>query len=283
VHAVRLLLDHAADVNAYFTHREGSETWIQTSLYGAAGIANNPELTRMLLEAGADVNERQRDPGEDTQAVSYGLEALYHASEFADVTCLRLLLEARPALHSRDDLSLTPFRSAVRHGRDDVARLLREAGADETALVADDRTPSRPDPDLLCYAAGGNDVEATRRLLDADADPNALGGLDETPPLHWACWRGAAEAAQLLTGRGAKIHTLNRYGGDALGTTIHGSLNCHDVFGGISMKLPEEIAHGDYPAIVRMLVAAGARLPQRVGGSEAVQEVLRAAGVPNAE
>ena len=110
-----------------------------------------------------------------------------------------------------------------------------------------------------------------------------MGGLDDTPPLHWACWRGGYEAARLLVESGADIHALNRYGGDALGTTIHGSINCHDVFGGIGMKLPEEITHGDYPAIADMLVAAGARLPRWVGGSDAVQDVLRRAGVPDPE
>jgi len=49
------------------------------------------------------------------------------------------------------------------------------------------------------------------------------------------------------------------------------------------MKLPEEIMHGDYPAIVRLLIEAGARLPKRVGGSDAVQEVLRRAGVLDSE
>ena len=59
---VRLLLDHGADVNAHVTVIEEGETWNQGPLYGAAGIANNPELTRMLLAAGADVNELQRSP-----------------------------------------------------------------------------------------------------------------------------------------------------------------------------------------------------------------------------
>ena len=49
---VRLLLDHGADVNGHVTVIEGGEIWNQGPLYGAAGIANNPELTRMLLAAG---------------------------------------------------------------------------------------------------------------------------------------------------------------------------------------------------------------------------------------
>ena len=164
-----------------------------------------------------------------------------------------------------------------------MARLLLGAGADEASLAADDRTRHGLDPDVLCYAAGRNDVAEVRRLLDAGADPNALGGLDETPPLHWAVWRGSVDAARLLVERGADIHQINRYGGDALDTAIHGSLHCHDVFGGIGMKLPEEIDHGDYPAIVERLIAAGSQLPRQVRGSEAVQDVLRRAGVPDGE
>src|SRR5262245_25483864 len=350
VRIVRHLLDRGADVNAHFTIDEEGTTWIQTSLYGAAGIANNPRLTQMILAAGADANELHGDPGDDVRGGSYGLEALYHASEFADITCLRMLLEARPPVHPKrvsyclarmidfenpagvdlylrhgadpnfripwmksrthlhravvyerslpiirlltdaggdpnaaDDLGLTPFRSAMRQGRDEVVRVLREAGGSESSLTGDDRRPSSIDPDQLCYAAGRNDVEALHRLLDAGADPDALGGLDETPPLHWAVWRGSAEAATLLVARGADIHVRNHYGSDALGTTLHGSLNCHDRFGGIGMKLPEEISHGDYPAIVRMLVAAGARLPDHVAGSEAVQDALREMGVPDSD
>ena len=115
---------------------------------------------------------------------------------------VRRLVEAGGAPNATDDLGLTPFRSAVRHGRDDVADLLRAAGGQETSLTADDRRPARIDPDLLCYAAGRNDVATARRLLDLGADPNALGGLDETPPLHRACWRGAADVARQLVERG---------------------------------------------------------------------------------
>jgi len=350
VTVVRVLLDHGAGANAHCTVSEGGETWIQTALYGAAGIANNVELTRLLLAAGADVNEGQADPTGELRASVLGTEALYHASEFADVTCLRLLLEASPPPHPArisyclarmldfenpigvdlylrhgadpnfripwlrdrthlhravgygrsapivrrlleaggdpnvtDARGMTPLRTAVRLGRDDVAALLRAAGADVAALMPEDVAEPAADPDVLCDAAYHNAVEAMRRLLEAGADPSALGGHDETPPLHWACWRGRVEAARLLIERGADIHAVNRYGSDALGTTMHGSVSCHDPLGGMTMKLAEEITHGDYAAIAELLIAAGARLPSRIGGSEAVQEVLRRAGVPDAE
>ena len=363
VRVVRRLLDHGADANAHYIHREGDVAWTQTCLYGAAGIANDPALTLLLLEAGADVNELQGPPEGEVSEVTFGTEALYHASEFPDIACLRLLLEASPPphpgrvsyalgrmldfenpagvelllrhgadpnfripwMHHRthlhraivyrrslpivailvdaggdpnavDDLAMTPLRYAVRHGRDDVAALLRRAGAAETAVTAEDRasgalvrgdvsaTPAATvDPDVLCNAAMANDTELIRRLLAAGADPNAPGGLDQTAPLDWACWRGQHEAARALVEGGADIHAINRYRADALDTAIHGSVNCQDVFGGIGTRLPEEIAHGDYAGLVEMLIAAGARLPARVGGSEAVQEALRRHGVPDAD
>ena len=345
VRVVRLLLDHGADADAHYTTGAQGETRIQTALYGAAGIANNAELTRMLLAAGADADELAGDG--EVGAATLGPEALYHASEFADLSCLRLRLEAsspprprrisyclarmldfenpagvdlylahgadpnfripwlrdRTHLHRAiangrsaaiirrlleaggdpnvtDDRGLTPLRSALRHGRDDVAGLLREAGADVTQVIPDDASAATVDPDVLCAAASRNDVELMLRLLEAGADPNAPGGMDEMPPLHSACWRGHVSAARLLIARNANVHALNRYGSDALGTTLHGSVNCHDPLGGITMKLPEEITHGDYPAVADLLIAAGARLPQRTAGSEAVQDVLRRAGVP---
>ena len=44
-------------------------------------------LTRLLLDAGADPNDRSDGDGP---------ESLYHACEHADKTCLRLLLRAKP-------------------------------------------------------------------------------------------------------------------------------------------------------------------------------------------
>ncbi len=68
-------LDAGADANAYWQGDELEET----ALYGSAGHNNFPELTKLLLDRGAEPT----DP-----------EALYHSTEFADGECLRLLLEA---------------------------------------------------------------------------------------------------------------------------------------------------------------------------------------------
>jgi ankyrin repeat protein len=63
------------------------EGFNETALYGAAGIANRPRLTKLLLDAGADPNDRSDGDGR---------ESLYHACEHANHACLKLLLRAKP-------------------------------------------------------------------------------------------------------------------------------------------------------------------------------------------
>lgn len=346
VECARLLLDAGADPNlchttAYPGH-EG-EVWPQTNLYAAAGIANHAGLTRLLLNAGADVNEGLPEPvGNEFTAG----ELLYHASEFRDLTCLRMVLEAGPNagrisyclgrmldfdhhegvllylahgadpnfrmnhfdnrthlqhaiargrriesiealldagadVNAADARALTPLDYAVRYGHADIAELLRSRGAVHGA--GGDASPDTTEQ--LCLAANRNDVAGIERLLDAGADINATErGPYGLPPLHWAAWRGRLEATRLLVERGADIHLVNGYGGDALGTAIHGSFNCFDPEGGPAMKLPDEAMAGDYVQIVELLIAAGAKLPAMIwGGSDAVQEALRRHGIPDTE
>jgi ankyrin repeat protein len=346
---VRLLLENGADPDSFYIERMGDKDWQQQAIYGAAGIANNPNLTRMLLAAGASPTDG-------------GNEALYHACEFTDTTCMRLLLEARPDpkrisyclgraldfdnppmvelllahgadpnlriewprnrthLHkavmedrplrtvralldaggnpnATDSIGLTPLRYAVRNGSAELSALLIERGADPLQVTEEDRAmgalmcpgksqhgPVKPHPDLLCRAAMRNDVPAIHRLLDAGAEIDAPGGTDSTPALHWAAWRGQTDATRALLERGASLTLVNCYAAAALGTAIHGSTHCHDPEGGMTMKLADEVAHGDYPSVVETLIHAGAELPDRiVDGSDAVQEVLRRFGVPDAD
>jgi len=324
----RRLLAAGADPNAWFTNQD---QWLQVALYGAAGIAGDPELTRMLLEAGAD-------PTDDREGY-HGNEILYHACEFPDPTCARLVIEAgsrqdlidynlgralnfpnpemvemfcalgaradagtlhqavwrrRPPrtvaalldagapIDAPDKHGLTALRIAVRWGEEGVAELLRERGADEGPVTEADRAigshlsgagdgrPEHVSPpvldEMLMAAVEGGHLEAMRRLLDAgarvDGDPDS-----EEIPLGHACWRGRVQMTRELIARGAAV--TFRGGGSAMGAALHGSRHCQDPEGGPSMQIVEEIPKEPYAEIVRMLLAAGATVPDRIGDNGA--------------
>jgi ankyrin repeat protein len=321
---VRRLLVAGADPNAWFAN---DDQWLQVALYGAAGIAGDAELTRTLLEAGAD-------PTDDREGY-HGNEVLYHACEFPDPACARLVIEAgsrqdlidynlgralnfpnpemvemfcthgaratsdtlHQAVWSRrpprtvaalldagapvdapDKHGLTALQVAVRWGEHGVADLLRERGADETAVTMEDRaigsyvlgTAGDAPRDvnlplldeMLMLAIRGGHLDAMRRLLAAgarvDGDPDS-----EEIPLGHACWRGRVQMTRELVERGAALTFRN--GGRAIGAALHGSRHCQDPEGGPTMQVVDEIPKEPYAEIVRLLLAAGATVPERVG------------------
>ena len=81
-------------------------------LYGAAGVAHHPGVTRVLLERGADPNDG---------------EVVYHTPETDDNGVLKLLLETGKL--TADSLATMLLRKHDWHDRDGV-KLLLEHGAD---------------------------------------------------------------------------------------------------------------------------------------------------------
>ena len=256
---------------------------------GRALDYEHPEAIELFLKAGADPNHRVGWKGPRTQA---------HKAVVAgrSTPIIEMLLDHGADPNARDAFGMSMYRSAVRHGQHETAALLAARGADTSDVTEDDvatgelmagrtpaRRPARIDPHLLAEAASRDDVRAIRVLIQAGADVNALAGFNVMGPLHWACWRGNFEAAELLVANGADLAAKNEYGGDALGTAIHGSTHCFDEGGG-GMKLPEEVPPRGYARIADLLVQRGAPLPKHMGhASEAVREVLRRHGVEERE
>ena len=77
------LLESGADPNV--CKPSESESHPETALYGAAGVNGNDALTVVLLNAGADPNDRTDEIGPET---------IYHAAELPSNACLRALLKA---------------------------------------------------------------------------------------------------------------------------------------------------------------------------------------------
>ena len=136
----------------------------ETPLAQAAAAGRCDEVRR-LLEAGAQVDERDRT----------GFTALTWAARHGEVEVVRLLLAAGANPNLRDTYvnGWTPLMHALHKGQTAVARSLLAAGADPNV-------PGNGGFTALLMAAGYGNAEAVGALLAAGADPKAEAG-GETP------------------------------------------------------------------------------------------------------
>ncbi len=176
---MRTLLESGANPNQSIGNRlpphslsEPGEEQL-TALYGAAGQALDPEMTRLLLVAGANPNDG---------------ESLYHS--VGSVECVRLLL-AHGAQPSSNILA-----NAVAHSNLEAVRLLLEHGADPNEPGAQRVSP------LLFAIRGRRPPEIVKALLDAGADPHVR-TPDGQSVFKYALLAGVPEHAALLEQAGA--------------------------------------------------------------------------------
>jgi len=148
-----------------------SQTERLSALYGAAGKAFDPQLTRLLLEAGADPNDG---------------ESLYHSLEAP--ACTRLLLEAGARIAGSNAM----YR-ALDLEDPGVLELLLAHGGDANEPALGPPTSDR------------GDAELTRFLLEHGADWRTLHGFGDNAggslsraslnePVRGGDWVGCAEA-----------------------------------------------------------------------------------------
>jgi ankyrin repeat protein len=203
------------------------------------------------------------------------------------VRTVAALLDAGAPIDKPDEHGLTALQIAVRWDDREVATLLRERGADPTAVTDRDRalagmlagttagTPtgmmvSTLDAMLMLAIEGGH-IGAMRRLLDAGARVDGDPDSDQIPLGH-ACWRGRVEMTRELIQRGAAL--AFRDGGSAVGAALHGSRHCTDPEGGPSMQTIDKIPKAPYAAIVRVLLDAGAPIPEPINDNSSRATML---------
>ena len=118
----------------------------------------------------------------------------------------------------------------------------------------------------LIGVATRNNARAMHLLLGAGWPANPAMETGQTA-LHFAAFHGNAEMVRDLLGHGAEVNVFEgEHGGSPLGWTLYGSVHGWFRDG------------GDYPAVAKMLLAAGATVPeseQPLTGTEEVLEVVR--------
>jgi hypothetical protein len=181
----RLLLDAGGDPDAAIG-RQGERGYC-APLYAAAGCADNPAITELLLHRGGHFDDH-----------TVYLAAFHHGHE-----CLRLLLDHGPLAADS-----TALAAPISTGDTEGARLLLDGGADPVhALPGDlfgERHPADP-PLPPVYAAVQFEcpAELVELLLDRGADPDATipGGQ---APYQLAVRHGRTDLAGLLAESGAR-------------------------------------------------------------------------------
>jgi len=165
---IELLLKAGADPN---TTLPGGETALMT-----ASRTGNLAAVKALLAKGADVHAKEERRGQT---------ALMWAAADGHADVVEALIAAGADLHQRLDTGFTPFLFAVREGQIGVVRTLLKAGANvneviETRQASGPRPASgagvpRPATSALHLAVTNGHFELAGILLDAGADPNAIG------------------------------------------------------------------------------------------------------------
>jgi len=219
----RLLLENGADPD---TAAEVGDDRL-SCLYAASGLLNNVELTRILLEAGADPNDG---------------ESLYHAAEHADLAAFRVLLE-----HGADANSTNVLKHMLDREDTEGVRLLLDAGADPNA--------TNPEGDTALHWAirRGRSAEVVAMLLDAGVDMDAA-RRDGRTAYALAIVSGRNDVAGLLAAHGAdtRLSPLDAYVGGE-----HGEVPAQSATSPANARLLTELAESGNVAAVKALLDAG--------------------------
>jgi ankyrin repeat protein len=180
VRAAEALLDAGASPNTGWYATDHDPPEFESAIYGAAGVAHHPELTRLLLARGADPNDG---------------ETAYHTPETVDDRALQVLVESGKL--TADSLTTMLHRKLDWFCYDAVAWLLAH-GADPNRISHWGRR-------VLHHALGRtNPLRYFELLLDHGADPT-LPARDGTLAPSIAARMGRADVLQLFERRGFPV------------------------------------------------------------------------------
>jgi hypothetical protein len=261
--------DHGATL-LHYTASNGHEGFRQRT------PPNAVEVARLLLDAGAEVDALAHMYYVQTTTMDMLVSSTPPHDAGLQVALVNTLVDYGAAVNGVEDNS-SPIMTALAFGFPRSAEALMARGAridniiaaaalgvvDTVAALVDDsghlvpgaklanvQWPSLPrDPAVhlgfaMAWAASFGRADAVRLLLRKGVSAESTD--NNMPALHQAAAHGHMEIVRLLLAHGASLETLNTYGGTVLSGTMWFAYNAPDP--GV-----------DYKAVIRELIAAGAR------------------------
>jgi len=245
VAVAELLLAHGARVN-------GEEQWTGQSALMWAAARNHPDMTRLLIDHGAEASVRARTFDWSVQITAEprgqyrpagGLTPLLYAARAGCLECVKTIVTAGADIELPTPEGVTPLIVAIDNFHFDIAHFLLDAGAAPDNFDWWGRTPLYTAIDVRTIESRGRRLDAVgqqqaldlaRRLLEMGVfvdpvlnfgRPGEGGGngrfSDEhlstgTTPLLRAAVSHDAEAARLLLEHGAEVDYPNIFGATPL-------------------------------------------------------------------
>jgi len=262
--------DHRATLLHYIA-ANGHEGWRQKT------PANAVDAARVLLDAGAEPDAIAHMYGGDATTMDMLVSSVHPHAAGVQVALVDILVDYGAAVNGAEDNS-SPLMTAFRFHYPLAAEALARRGAriDNVitaaalgrvdlvdAFVTDDgqlrpevrlaqvRWPRLPRDArvhlgyALTWAATWGKKDVVELMLRKGVDPS--GKDDDATALHFAAAYGHMDIVRLLLQHGASLETRNSYDGTVLSGTLWYVYN-------------SPIPGVDYPAVVRELVALGARV-----------------------
>lgn len=274
IEIARMLLEHGAEIDARDIDHESTAAQYMACFgrYANSPKSDRHEVVRFLLSRGAQPDILMAAAIGDRSLVE---NLLNEDPDSAKVTATERYF---PKHDPRSGgciyiygfgITKTPHIIAREFGHNDVfellmqrsapwLRLLQAAETGDEALLqkylekhpqVTSRLPGQAALRLVGTAIRNN-ARAVQLLVESGWPVNAKLENNQTA-LHYAAWHGNFAMTQVLLAHGADVNLQEtEHGGTPLGWALHGSRNSW------------EREKGDYPAVARALIAAGAVLPE---------------------
>jgi ankyrin repeat protein len=246
VSTARALLEAGASANTGWTEHidEPPRPLLEAAIYGAAGIAQNPGVTKLLLEYGADPNDEETPYHAPEGYDNTVLEILLHSGRFNNVS-LATVAARKCDWHDDKGLEL-----ALSHGADPNYQTRWQYSFFQHSIRRD------------------NGLAMIEAMLNRNADPYLPNNADGRNAIQMAAYHGRDDILAALDQRGFE---LKLEGLDALVAACARA----------DLETAQNLAAGDRQLMTQLLEMGGELLARFAGAAnDAGVRCLLALGVP---